>query len=594
MATTHNGADNHLKTSEHHPTMLESAEKALASEAVEYGQSPMLSRTASQELTLNETNHSNDNDKSEGKDVEKAEPTQDNSGLLSGIRLYLVFLSLMLSVFMFALDQSIVSTAIPQIVSEFQAFDQVSWIITGYFLTQCGLILLVGQLLTILKAKWMLLGAVFFFELGSLICAVAKDMTTLIGGRAVQGIGASGMFVSILAVIAVVTRVDQRAAFMASFGIVFVISSVVGPLLGGVFTERVSWRWCFWINLPFGGVAAAAVLFLLPARDPEVNENTPHDRTLLGKLRRMDWLGTALIFLTVTCLLLALAWGGNEYAWSNWRIILLFILGGLLVISFGAWQWYYDKHALIPLSLLKNRSVIACAGAMFFFMLAMLGGTYQLPLFYQAGRAHSPEKSGIDIIAFMLSICIAIFISGGITTKFGRYYPFLLIGPPISAIGFGLLYTIDAEMSNARIIGYQILAGFGIGLSFQNVLIAVQAEYHDQPALLPQATGVVSFFQLTGAAIGIGIINTVQSVFLNTEIKRLAPNVDFETVRQSVSAIYQLPVADQPPVIDAYIISITKSFIPIIAACILALIFGAFIRNHNMLTKGGAGAAHMA
>ncbi|OCF73954.1 major facilitator superfamily transporter [Kwoniella mangroviensis CBS 8886] len=573
--------------------MLESAETGLASEAVEYGQSPMLSRTASQELTLNETNHSNDNDKSEGKDVEKAEPTQDNSGLLSGIRLYLVFLSLMLSVFMFALDQSIVSTAIPQIVSEFQAFDQVSWIITGYFLTQCGLILLVGQLLTILKAKWMLLGAVFFFELGSLICAVAKDMTTLIGGRAVQGIGASGMFVSILAVIAVVTRVDQRAAFMASFGIVFVISSVVGPLLGGVFTERVSWRWCFWINLPFGGVAAAAVLFLLPARDPEVNENTPHDRTLLGKLRRMDWLGTALIFLTVTCLLLALAWGGNEYAWSNWRIILLFILGGLLVISFGAWQWYYDKHALIPLSLLKNRSVIACAGAMFFFMLAMLGGTYQLPLFYQA-VTHSPEKSGIDIIAFMLSICVAIFISGGITTKFGRYYPFLLIGPPISAIGFGLLYTIDAEMSNARIIGYQILAGFGIGLSFQNVLIAVQAEYHDQPALLPQATGVVSFFQLTGAAIGIGIINTVQSVFLNTEIKRLAPNVDFETVRQSVSAIYQLPVADQPPVIDAYIISITKSFIPIIAACILALIFGAFIRNHNMLTKGGAGAAHMA
>nr|XP_018999581.1 major facilitator superfamily transporter [Kwoniella mangroviensis CBS 8507]OCF63042.1 major facilitator superfamily transporter [Kwoniella mangroviensis CBS 8507] len=593
MANTHNGTDNHLKPSEHHPTMLESAETGLASEAVEYGQSPMLSRTASQELTLNETNHSNDNDKSEGKDVEKAEPTQDNSGLLSGIRLYLVFLSLMLSVFMFALDQSIVSTAIPQIVSEFQAFDQVSWIITGYFLTQCGLILLVGQLLTILKAKWMLLGAVFFFELGSLICAVAKDMTTLIGGRAVQGIGASGMFVSILAVIAVVTRVDQRAAFMASFGIVFVISSVVGPLLGGVFTERVSWRWCFWINLPFGGVAAAAVLFLLPARDPEVNENTPHDRTLLGKLRRMDWLGTALIFLTVTCLLLALAWGGNEYAWSNWRIILLFILGGLLVISFGAWQWYYDKHALIPLSLLKNRSVIACAGAMFFFMLAMLGGTYQLPLFYQA-VTHSPEKSGIDIIAFMLSICVAIFISGGITTKFGRYYPFLLIGPPISAIGFGLLYTIDAEMSNARIIGYQILAGFGIGLSFQNVLIAVQAEYHDQPALLPQATGVVSFFQLTGAAIGIGIINTVQSVFLNTEIKRLAPNVDFETVPQSVSAIYQLPVADQPPVIDAYIISITKSFIPIIAACILALIFGAFIRNHNMLTKGGAGAAHMA
>ncbi|WRT64288.1 uncharacterized protein IL334_001219 [Kwoniella shivajii] len=365
-------------------TMLQAVENGLAGEATEYGQSPMLSRTASQELTLNDTHNSAE--KIDGKDVEKAGEPED-TGLLTGARLYLVFLSLMLSVFVsrnhHARNQSIVSTAIPQIVSEFQAFDQVSWIITGYFLTQCGLILLVGQLLTVLKAKWMLLGAVFFFELGSLICAVAKDMTTLIGGRAVQGIGASGMFVSILAVIAVVTRVDQRAAFMASFGIVFVISSVVGPLLGGVFTERVSWRWCFWINLPFGGVAAAAVVFLLPARDPAVNVNTPHDRTLLGKLKRMDWVGTALIFLTITCLLLALAWGGNQYPWKS---------------------------------------------AMFFFMLAMLGGTYQLPLFYQAGRGHSPEKSGIDIIAFMLSICVAIFISGGVTTKTGRYYYFLLIG----------------------------------------------------------------------------------------------------------------------------------------------------------------------
>ncbi|AFR97147.2 major facilitator superfamily transporter [Cryptococcus neoformans var. grubii H99] len=495
---------------------------------------------------------------------------------------------------MFALDQSIVSTAIPVIVSDFNAFDQVAWIITGYFLTQCGLILLVGQVLTILKAKWMLLGAIFFFELGSLICGVAKDMDTLIGGRAIQGIGASGMFVSILAVIAVVTRVDQRAAFMASFGFVFVISSVVGPLLGGAFTDHVSWRWCFYINLPFGGFASTAVVFLLPARDPEHADAAPPDRTVLGKLRRLDWLGTGLIFCAITCLLLALAWGGNQYAWNNWRIPFLFTLGGLLVIAFGIWQWRYDKYALIPLSILKNRTVLACSGAIFFFMLAMLGGTYQLPLFYQAGRGHSPEKSGVDIIAFMLATCVAILISGGLTTKFGRYYPFLLIGPPFAAVGFGLLYTIDVNTSNAKIIGYQILAGFGIGLSFQNILVAVQAEYHDRPSLLPQATGVVSFFQLTGAALGVGIINTVQSVYLNTEIKRLAPEVDFNLVRQSVSAIYTLPADQQSAVIEAYVISITNSLIPIIVAVGLAMVIGAFIRNHNLLKKGGAASAHMA
>ncbi|KAK8866051.1 hypothetical protein IAR55_001202 [Kwoniella newhampshirensis] len=194
----------------------------------------------------------------------------------------------------------------------------------------------------------------------------------------------------------------------------------------------------------------------------------------------------------------------------------------------------------------------------------------------------------------MLAVCIGIFIAGGITTKFGRYYPFLLIGPPISAVGLGLLYTLTAHTANSKIIGYQILAGFGIGLSFQQSLLAVQAEYADKPALLPQAQGVVSFFQLTGGALGVGIINTVQSVFLNTEIKRLAPNVDFNLVRQSVSAIFTLPLDQQAPIIDAYIISITKSLIPIIAAVIISLITGAFIRNHNMLAKGGAGGAHMA
>ncbi|OXG16048.1 major facilitator superfamily transporter [Cryptococcus neoformans Tu259-1] len=581
------------KDTVHHPTLREEVDIGLAGESAEYAQAPRLIRTTNLK-DMNPLDITASTEKSEVDGKQQQQPERGQSGVLTGARLYLVFVALMLCVFMFALDQSIVSTAIPVIVSDFNAFDQVAWIITGYFLTQCGLILLVGQVLTILKAKWMLLGAIFFFELGSLICGVAKDMDTLIGGRAIQGIGASGMFVSILAVIAVVTRVDQRAAFMASFGFVFVISSVVGPLLGGAFTDHVSWRWCFYINLPFGGFAATAVVFLLPARDPEHADAAPPDRTVLGKLRRLDWLGTGLIFCAITCLLLALAWGGNQYTWNNWRIPFLFTLGGLLVIAFGIWQWRYDKYALIPLSILKNRTVLACSGAIFFFMLAMLGGTYQLPLFYQAGRGHSPEKSGVDIIAFMLATCVAILISGGLTTKFGRYYPFLLIGPPFAAVGFGLLYTIDVNTSNAKIIGYQILAGFGIGLSFQNILVAVQAEYHDRPSLLPQATGVVSFFQLTGAALGVGIINTVQSVYLNTEIKRLAPEVDFNLVRQSVSAIYTLPADQQSAVIEAYVISITNSLIPIIVAVGLAMVIGAFIRNHNLLKKGGAASAHMA
>ncbi|EIW70918.1 hypothetical protein TREMEDRAFT_38481 [Tremella mesenterica DSM 1558] len=522
-----------------------------------------------------------------GKD-EGGEEEVEDTGLLTGARLYLVFLSMMLTIFMFALDQSIVSTAIPVIVSDFNAFDQVAWIVTGYFLTQCGLILLVGQLLTALKAKWMLLGAIFFFELGSLICAVAHSMNILIFGRAIQGIGSSGIFVSCLAVIATITRVDQRAAFMSAFGIVFVISSVVGPLLGGVFTQRVTWRWCFWINLPVGGIAAAAVLFLLPARPPEKREGfTPGWRGL----KQMDYIGTALIFVLVTCLLLALQWGGNEYAWSSWRIILLFTLGAALVPIFAAWEWYRDNLALLPRIFLRNRTEVAAAIAMFFYSMVMLGGVYQLPLYYQAGRGHTPEKSGIDIIPFMIMVCVGIFVAGGVTTKTGRYWYFLAIAPPIAAVGFGLLYTIKPDTSNAKIIGYQILSGFPIGLGFQMPIIAVQAEWSKTPNLIPQATGVLSFFQLTGSALGIGIVNTVQSVYLNKELRLLAPDAPFEVVRQSVSAISTLSPEMQIPVIAAYIIAITKSLIPLIVACGLALASGVFIRNHNMLLMGGSGHA---
>ncbi|KAL1411348.1 hypothetical protein Q8F55_002299 [Vanrija albida] len=525
--------------------------------------------------------------KSEGADAVDAAPTPAPDGVLNGMRLFLVFFAMMLAVFMFALDQSIVAAAIPIIASDFNAFAQVPWIITAYFLTQCGFILLVGQLLTVIKPKYVLLGAIFFFELGSLLCALANGMIMLIVSRAIQGIGASGMFVSIIAIIAVVTAVEKRAMFMSGFGFIFVISSVVGPLLGGVFTEQLSWRWCFWINLPVGGVAAAAVVFLLPARAPEQRENAP--KTWGETLRRMDWIGSALVILFITCLLLALQWGGNEYKWYNWRIPVLFTVGGVLVIVFFLWEWYLDQDALIPMSILTNRSILACSVTIFMFMMAMLGGTYQLPLYYQAVRGRTAQESGIDIIPFMIIVCVGIFVSGGFVTWKGHYWPFILIGPPIAAVGFGLLFTIRENTTKAMVIGYQILAGFGVGLTFQNIILAAQAEFNDRPAFISQATGVVSFWQLTGAALGVGIVNTVQSIYLNKYLREFAPDAPFDLVRQQTEAIRKIDPSLQAGVIHAYTLAISKSYMPIFIAIGLALISGIFIRHHNMNKIGGAG-----
>lgn len=332
-------------------------------------------------------------------------------------------------------------------------------------------------------------------------------------------------------------------------------------------------------------MAAAAVLFLLPARKPD-RHHKDQPKTWREALTKMDWLGSALVLVFITCLLLALQWGGNDYPWYNWRIPLLFTLGGVLVIVFFIWEYYYNINALIPRELLTNRSIVAASGTCFMLMLAMLGGTYQLPLFYQAGRGHSAQKSGIDIIPFMVLVCVGIFVSGGFVTKFGHYWTFIIVGPPIAAIGFGLLFTVREDTSNAKIIGYQILAGFGIGLAFQNIILSAQAEYAKRPALIPQATSVVSFFQLTGAAIGVGIVNTVQSVYLNTYLHEYAPDAPFEIVRESTSAIATLSDDLKPGVIHAYVLAISKSYLPIFVALALSVVFGVFIRNHNMLKLG--------
>jgi len=216
-----------------------------------------------------------------------------------------------------------------------------------------------------------------------------------------------------------------------------------------------------------------------------------------------------MIFCIIVCLLLALGDGGNKYPWSNWRIILEFVVAGVLIIIFAWWQIRLDERALIPMAVLKNRTQVAACITIFMAMLTMLGGVYQLPLYYEAVKAYSPTKAGIAIIPFMLSTCVGIFISGGATAATGRYWYWLIAGPPFAGVGMGLISTITVDTANAKLIGYQILAGLGVGFAFQNILLSVQAEFHKRPEYMAQAVGVSNFFQLTGGAVGIGIVNTV-------------------------------------------------------------------------------------
>ena len=251
------------------------------------------------------------------------------------------------------------------------------------------------------------------------------------------------------------------------------------------------------------------------------------------------------------------------------------------------------ESAMMPLRMFKHRTQVGACGEAFFLMFIFIGATYYLPFFYQS-KGRTPTQSGIDIIAFMLSAVVGTAGSGAIINKTGRYWPFLFFGPIIAAPAGGLLFTIDVNTSSAKLIGYQILLGLGTGVAFQNTIIAIQAEYADEPEIIAQATSLVTFLQLVGGTVGIAISGTVFGTRLTSNLVQYAGVIPAETlqaVRQSVSVIFLLPKELQEPVVNAYIAALDYTFIVIVPAAGLASLFALLIRNWNLKERGGATAA---
>ncbi|CAG7852158.1 Putative HC-toxin efflux carrier TOXA [Serendipita indica DSM 11827] len=503
--------------------------------------------------------------------LEKAEApanAPDESDILTGKRLWLIWSAFLLSVLLFALDNTIVSTALPKLASHFNALDQLTWIVSTYLLTQAGFILIFGQILTIVSTKYIYLTVIVLFEVGSLICGVAPSMNVLIFGRAVAGVGASGIFTSILTVVSYATKLEQRPLLFGTFGAVFTFASVAGPPLGGVFTDKVSWRWCFYINLPLGAISTIAIALLLPPRPPAPNKL--YDGMTLGqKFRKLDFVGGFLSLAMITLLLIPLQWGGNTRQWNDPVIIGLLAGFGATLILFLLWEWRMGDYALTPFKMFKNPTQTGASIELFFIFFAFLTAVIYLPFLYQA-KGRTAVQSGIDIFPLQIAAITGTAVSSGAIRATGRYKPWLIVGPWFAAIAGGLLFTVDVHTPNAKIIGYQIIFGFGTGSAFQNAVIAIQAEFDDRPELIPQASAVASFVQLVGGTLGIAIAGTI---FANQLVSNLAGPVgdalghELErAVRQSVTVIFSLPEQLRQPVVDAYVNAVATMFIVIVPA----------------------------
>ena len=378
-------------------------------------------------------------------------------------------------------------------------------------LTSSSFQLLMGRIYTFYDPKWVFLCAIGIFEVGSAICGAAPNSIVFIVGRAVAGTGSAGIFSGGAVVMMNLVPLHKRPILQGLAGAVFGVASVTGPLLGGVFTTKVSWRWCFYINLPIGGAAVLVLMFILHA--PKAKKPGTSWRQQIVQL---DPIGTVFFVSGIVCLLLALQWGGSTYTWGNGRIIALLVLFVVCISVFIGVQMWKKETATVPPRIVVQRSIAAAMWSQFCVGAAMMTIVYYIPVWFQAIKDVSALKSGIDTIPLILSLVVASITTGFLVSKIGYYTPFMIANGVVMSIGAGLLTTWTPDTLHPKWIGYQVLFGFGLGIGIQQASTAVQAVLPRKDA--PIGIALVMFCQQLGGAV---FVSVGQSVFTNDLVKGL-------------------------------------------------------------------------
>ncbi|MFF5932786.1 MDR family MFS transporter [Streptomyces sp. NPDC012508] len=508
--------------------------------------------------------------------------------VLDSRRRNIVFGTIMLGVLLAALDQTIVGTALPTIVSDLGGAAHMSWVVTSYLLAETVATVLVGKFGDLFGRKVIFQISAIVFITGSFLCGLATNMTLLIVWRGLQGIGAGGLMVTSMALIADVIPLRDRGKYQGAIGAVFGVSTVIGPLLGGLFTDHLTWRWAFYVNVPI------AILVVIAAA-----RTIPSVRSASKPI--IDYAGIALVAAGSSALILATSWGGNEYAWGSGVIIGLFA-GGLIALALFCWVETRAAEPMLPMRLFANPVFTVCSVLSFIVGFAMLGSLTFLPSYLQYVDGDSATVSGIRTLPMVLGLLIASIYSGNVVSKTGRYRIFPIVGCLVMGVGLFLLSLMDTGTSAWLESLYMFVLGVGIGLCMQVLTIAVQntVEYAD----LGTATSGVTFFRTLGSSFGTAVFGTIYANSLKPNLARgveeaaaiAGPTTDPSAIAaaaQSPDGVHGLPDDVAAPIVQAYADTLHTVFLWTVPVAAIGFVVALFLKQVKLRDTARASAPDM-
>ena len=434
--------------------------------------------------------------------------TSNGAYLLGKRRTLIVFAGLLLGMLLAALNQTIVATALPDIVADLGGFEHYSWVFSAYMLASTVTVPLYGKLSDVYGRRPFFLLAIVLFMVGAVVSGLAPSMTVLILGRAIQGLGAGGLIPLAMAVIGDLIAPRERGKWQGLTGAVFGVASVVGPATGGWISHNASWRWAFFVSLPFGLLALVVVQrgFTM---EPSHSEHS------------IDYTGAALLTAGLSTGLLATVWGGTQYPWGSAQIVGMFVVSAAVLVGFVAWE-RRAREPILPLDLFRNRTFAASQVALFFIGSAMFGTILYIPLFVQGVLGESATSSGAILTPLMLALIGASVLAGQIVSRTGHYKAVLLTSPVVLTVGFWLLSRLDAHSTLHETTRDMIVVGIGLGLGMSTFVLVVQNAV--PRSMMGVATASTQFFRTIGATIGVTVMGAMLTTNLQDELAtRLSP-----------------------------------------------------------------------